>query len=321
MTLVRAAVVQAAPVAFDLKASLDKLERLAGEAADADIVVFPEAFLSAYPRGVTFGTTIGTRTEEGRRLFRRFAESAVDIPGPATDRLGAIAREHGQHLVIGVVERAGRTLYCTAVFIGPDGSVLGKHRKLMPTGAERLIWGCGDGSTLPVLDTPIGRIGAVICWENYMPLLRMHMYGQGVQLYCAPTADARDTWIASMRHVASEGRCFVLSANQFARRSDYPLDYPLDEPADAVLCRGGSVIVSPLGELLAGPAFDGEQILRAELDLGAIAEASFDLDIAGHYARADIFQLSVNQQERIPVIAGGSEGERSVATWQKETGS
>ena len=178
----------------------------------------------------------------------------------------------------------------------PDGTLLGKHRKLMPTGSERLVWGFGDGSTLPVFDTPLGRLGATICWETYMPLLRMAMYRKGIQLYCVPTADARDTWVATMRHIACEGRCFVLSANQFARRSDYPDDYPVDVPADQVMCRGNSVIVSPLGELLAGPEIDGEAILRAELDLGRIVEGKYDFDVAGHYSRPDVFRLEVNEQ-------------------------
>ncbi|HZD74649.1 MAG TPA: nitrilase-related carbon-nitrogen hydrolase [Actinomycetota bacterium] len=297
---VKAAVVQAAPVAFDVDATLSKVERLTAECArgGADLAVFPEAFVSCYPRGLTFGAAVGSRTPEGRAWFRRYWESSVDVPGPVVDRLGAVAREHGTHLVIGVVERDGGTLYCTALFFAASGAYLGKHRKLMPTAAERLVWGMGDGSTLPVLQTPLGRLGAVICWENYMPLLRMSMYAKGIQLWCAPTADARDTWVATMRHVACEGRCFVLSANQFARRRDYPEDYPIDgdpEP-DAVLCRGASVIVSPLGELLAGPEVDGEAILRADLDLGRIAEGKYDFDVVGHYARPDVFRLTVNEQ-------------------------
>jgi predicted amidohydrolase len=203
-----------------------------------------------------------------------------------------------------VIERDGGTLYCTALMLAPSGDLLGKHRKLMPTAAERLVWGSGDGSTLPVLDTPVGRLGAVICWENYMPLLRMAMYAKGIQLWCAPTADDRDTWLATMQHIACEGRCFVLSANQFARRRDYPDDYPIDgDPdPDAVLCRGASVIVSPLGEILAGPHTDGETILRAELDLGRITEAKYDFDVVGHYARPDVFHLCVNERATTPVV-------------------
>jgi nitrilase len=297
----RVAVVQAAPVAFDLEATLAKVERLTAEAAaGADLVAFPEAFVSCYPRGITFGAAIGSRTPEGRSWFRRYWESSVEIPGPATERLGAIAREHGVHVVIGVIERDGGTLYCTAVFLGPDGALLGKHRKLMPTAAERLVWGYGDGSTLPVLDTSAGRLGAVICWENYMPLLRMAMYAKGVQIWCAPTADARDSWIATMRHIACEGRCFVVSANQFTTRADYPEDYPVASD-DEVGCRGGSVIVSPLGDVLAGPAYGSETILRAELELGRIAEAKYDFDVVGHYARPDVFTLTVDERPRPPV--------------------
>jgi len=307
MTRVAAAVVQAAPVAFDVEATVAKTERLTAEAAGggAGLVVFPEAFVSCYPRGITFGATVGSRSAEGRAWFRRYWESSVDVPGPVVDRLGTIAREHGVHLVIGVIERDGGTLYCTALFLGPDGTLLAKHRKLMPTAAERLVWGYGDGSTLPVLDTAAGRLGAVICWENYMPLLRMAMYAKGVQVWCAPTADARDTWIATMRHIACEGRCFVLSANQFATRGDYPADYPLEDDgrdAGEVLCRGGSVIVSPLGDVLAGPAFGEETVLRAELDLDRIAEAKYDFDVVGHYARPDVFTLSVDERPRPPVV-------------------
>jgi len=308
MTRVAAAVVQAAPVAFDVEATVAKVERLTVDAAagGAGLVVFPEAFVSCYPRGITFGATVGGRTAEGRAWFRRYWESSIDVPGPVVDRLGAIAREQRVHLVIGVIERDGGTLYCTALFLGPDGALLGKHRKLMPTAAERLVWGFGDGSTLPVLDTPVGRLGAVICWENYMPLLRMAMYAKGVQIWCAPTADARDTWIATMQHIACEGRCFVLSANQFATRGDYPPDYPLDDGGGDVLCRGGSVIVSPLGDVLAGPAFGEETILRADLDLDRIAEAKYDLDVVGHYARPDVFTLTVDERPRPPVVEDGA---------------
>jgi nitrilase len=305
-TIVRAAVVQAAPVAFDLEATLMKVERLAAESAagGADLVLFPEAFVSCYPRGLTFGASIGSRTPEGRAWFRRYWESSIDVPGPAVDRLAAVAREHRVHLVIGVVERDGGTLYCTVLFFAPSGEYMGKHRKLVPTAAERVVWGSGDGSTMPVFATPIGRLGAVICWENYMPLLRTAMYAKGIQIWCAPTADPRDSWIASMQHIACEGRCFVLSAEQFVRRDDYPEDYPIegDHEPDAVLCRGASMIVSPFGQILAGPELSGEAIVRADLDLAQIAEGKYDLDVVGHYARPDVFQLSVNARPMPTVI-------------------
>jgi nitrilase len=226
----------------------------------------------------------------------------VDVPGPAVDRLAGIAAETALHLVIGVVEREGGTLYCTVLFFSPDG-YLGKHRKLMPTGAERIVWGFGDGSTLPVFETPLGRLGAVICWENYMPLLRMTMYAKGIQVYCAPTADGRETWVPTMRHVALEGRCFVLSCNQVTRRGDFPDDIPnvLAPAPDDVLSTGGSCIISPLGEVLAGPARDGEEILFADIDLAEIARGKFDFDVAGHYARPDIFRLIVDEAPKPPV--------------------
>lgn len=305
MNVVRAAVVQAAPVAFDLEASLAKLERLAAAAASrgAQLAVFPEAFVSAYPRGLTFGAAVGSRTPEGRDDYLRYWQSSIDVPGPAVDRIARVARSHAMHLVVGVIERDGGTLYCTVLFFDGSGSYLGKHRKLMPTAAERLVWGYGDGSTLPVFDTTIGKLGAVICWENYMPLLRTAMYAKGIQLYCAPTADQRDSWFASMQHIAREGGSFVLSCNQYALRSDYPEDYEaigVDDP-DTVMSRGGSCIISPLGEVLAGPDYDGETILVADLDLGDVARAKYDFDATGHYARPDVFQLTVNERETKPV--------------------
>lgn len=298
MTIVRAAVVQDAPVAFQPAETVAKTVALieAAAAQGAQVVVFPEAFLGGYPKGVDFGARVGMRSPEGRQAFQHYWESAIDVPGPVTHTLGEVARTHQLHLVIGVIEREGGTLYCTVLFFGDDGRLLGKHRKTMPTAMERLIWGFGDGSTLTVLPTPVGKLGAVICWENYMPLLRMSMYAQGVQLYCAPTVDDRETWLPTMRHIALEGRCFVLSSCQFARRADFPNDYaPIqgDQP-ETVLIRGGSCIISPLGQVLAGPIFDQPAILTAALDLGEIVRGKYDLDVVGHYARPDLFQLQVN---------------------------
>lgn len=297
---VRVALVQAAPVAFDLAKTLDKLQSRTNEAArqGAQLVLFPEAFVSAYPRGLDFGAVIGSRTDEGREWYRRYWASSVELPGPDADRIGAMARDAGVYLVVGVIERDGGSLYCSVAFFGPDGVYLGKHRKLMPTAAERVVWAQGDGTTLPVFNTPIGNIGAVICWENYMPLLRTAMYEQGIELYCAPTADNRDSWLASMQHIALEGRGFVLSANQFAQRSDYPADYPasfMDARDETVISRGGSCIVGPMGQLLAGPVYDIETILLADLDLNDIVRSKLDFDVTGHYARPDVFKLLVNK--------------------------
>jgi len=312
MNKVKAAVVQAGAVPFDPAATVARAEDLIAQAAaeGARLIVFPEAFVGTYPKGSNYEIAVGMRTTAGREAFRRYYDGAIAVPGPETERLGAAAQAAGAHVVIGVIERDGGTLYCTALFFGPDGNLLGKHRKLMPTAAERLIWGQGDGSTLPVFNTPVGNLGAVICWENYMPMLRMAMYAKGVTVYCAPTADDRDTWLPTMRHVALEGRCFVLSACQVIRRGDYPADYvSADDPGDPdrLLMRGGSVIVGPLGEILAGPVFGDQAILTAELDFDQMTRARFDFDVAGHYARPDVFSLTVDERPKPPVRRLGEE--------------
>lgn len=303
---VRAAVIQAGSIAFDPAASIDRLARLVEAAArdGAKLAVFPEAFIGGYPKGADFGARVGQRSAEGRDAFAQYHAGAIELPGPHIDRLSELAAAHEIMLAGGVIERDGGTLYCTSVYIGPDGSFLGKHRKTMPTAMERLIWGFGDGSTLAAVDAPFGRVGGAICWENYMPALRLHQYAQGVEFYCAPTVDDRDQWQHAMRHIAWEGRVFVLSACQFARRGDYPEEYPCtqgDDPS-TVMIRGGSIIVSPLGDVLAGPVYDEEAVLVADLDKADIARGKYDLDVAGHYARPDIFQLSVNTEPQKPAI-------------------
>jgi nitrilase len=309
--VVRAAVVQAAPVPFDRDATVQKTCRLVAEAAaqGARLVVFPEAFIPAYPRGLRFGTVVGSRTADGRRTWQAYWANAVDVPGPVTHALGDAAREADAYLAVGVIERdsyfSRGTLYCTLLYFGPSGRLLGTHRKLKPTAAERLIWGEGDGSTLTVVETEFGKVGGLICWENYMPLARMAMYAKGVDIYLAPTADARETWQATLRHVACEGRCFVLGCNQFVTKSMYPREVLAAEDLreqPEILCRGGSAIVSPLGEVVAGPLYDREGTLLADLDLGEIPRSRFDLDVTGHYARPDVFQLTVNEKPAPPVI-------------------
>ncbi len=308
MESVRVAVVQAAPVVMERDATVEKTVRLAHEAADAgaQLVLFPEAFIPAYPRGLTFGAVVGGRTDAGRRTFARYAANAIEVPGPETARLAETAREAGIYLAIGVIERdrvSGGTLYCTLLYFSPEGRLLGKHRKLKPTASERLIWGEGDGSTLPVFPTPLGKVGGLICWENYMPLARMAMYRKGVEIYLAPTADSRDVWQSTMQHVALEGRCFVLSCNQYLTKAMYPADLEgIEDLADAPeeLCRGGSAIISPLGQYLAGPLYGAEGILYADLPRAALLEAKYDFDVVGHYARNDVFQFSVNEQPQVP---------------------
>lgn len=301
---VKAAVVQAAPVLFNREACVEKAVQRIAEAAEqkAQLILFPEAFIPAYPRGLTFGTVVGSRAPTGRDTWQAYWSNAVDIPSLATEAIGAAARQANAYVAMGIIERDSETsqgtLYCTTLYFNPQGEIIGKHRKLKPTAAERLIWGEGDGSTLTVLDTPLGKMGGLICWENYMPLARMALYGKGVQLYLAPTADSRDTWQATLRHIACEGRCFVLGCNQFVTKAMYPADLAgIEELAKQpeVMCRGGSVIISPLGEVLAGPLFDQEGILYADLNLEEVFRGKFDFDVTGHYARPDVFQLLVDE--------------------------
>ncbi|KAL5213401.1 hypothetical protein ABZP36_024248 [Zizania latifolia] len=309
-TTVRATVVQASTVFYDTPATLDKAEKLIAEAAGygSQLVLFPEVFVGGYPRGSTFGLIIGHRSAKGNEDFRKYHAAAIDVPGPEVTRLAALAGKYKVFLVMGVVERAGYTLYNTVLFFDPVGKYLGKHRKLMPTALERVFWGFGDGSTIPVYDTPLGKIGAVICWENRMPLIRTAMYAKGVEIYCAPTAASMPSWQASMTHIAIEGGCFVLSANQFCRRKDYPPapEYTFggldEEPSsESVVCPGGSSIVSPSGTVLAGPNYEGEALLTADLDLGEIVRAKFDFDVVGHYSRPEVLSLTVRTEAKVPV--------------------
>jgi nitrilase len=307
----RVAVVQAASIPFDPAATVAKAEGLIAECASrgVELALFPEAFLGSYPKGTGFGAVVGRRTGSGRDLYRRYFEAAVELDGAHVGALVRASAEHGVFVVIGVIERFGATLYCTALMIDPQAGLAGIHRKLMPTGTERLIWGFGDGSTIGCVPSPAGRVGAVICWENYMPALRQAMYAQGVELYCAPTADDRSTWMPSMTHIALEGRVFVLSACQAIQVGDYPDWYQqeLREDPASYLMRGGSAIIAPDGTLLAGPVFDEEIVLDAEIDLGEIARGHLDMDAVGHYSRPDVFELRVNTRRQSAVVFSDGE--------------
>jgi nitrilase len=290
-----ASVVQAAPVFFDKGKTLQKAGDLITEAARQNprLILFPEVYIPGYPRGLIFGTFVGGRTPEGRELFLRYWENSIEVPGKETDQLGQWAKEAKAFLVMGVTERdaISDTLYCTLLYFSPDGKLLHRHRKLKPTAAERIIWGEGNGSDLQVMDTPIGKIGGLICWENYMPLARTALYEQGIEIYAAPTADCRDSWQATLTHIACEGRCFVLGCNQFLTREHYPAELQKLLSADhpSLPSTGGSVIINPLGKIIAGPLYNQEGIITAEIDPRDIIRAKMDFDVIGHYARPDVF--------------------------------
>jgi len=296
-------VAQATPILFDPERSACKAAEMAhrATAAGARLVLFPEAFIPAYPRTAGFGTVVGSRSANGRELYRRIWETAIDVPGPVVRILGDAAKNDGIYLAVGIIEREREqhgSVYCTLLLFGPDGQLLWRHRKLRPTGSERLIWGEGDGSSLVTVPTSVGRVGGLICWENYMPLARATLYAQGIEIYLAPTADARESWQATLRHIACEGRCFVLGCNQYVTRGDYPqwwADLEDIERLPEVVCRGGSAIYSPLGDAISGPVYDREELLIADLDLGDTVRAKLDFDAAGHYSRPDIFQLLVRR--------------------------
>ncbi|TVY26863.1 Bifunctional nitrilase/nitrile hydratase [Lachnellula hyalina] len=310
------AAVQASPVSFDLQLSLNKLQKLAAEAASAgaELIVFPEAFLSAYPWRYAFDATIGTREPRGRIWYAKYYDSAVAIPSPEFDVLRDTAERNKIMLSVGIIEKEGGTLYCTAVLIGKDGKLLTHHRKLIPTAAERLVWGRGAGDGLQVVDTEFGKMGGLICMENYMPAARLALYQLGIEIYIAPHADDLPSWVASMQHIAKEGRCFVISVNQFCKVSDFPADYPpftADHHdrnpagskwvADDILNHGGSCIVGPLGTFIAEPVWDKEEIIYATLNLPDLTEARMDFDPVGSYSRPDIFTLTVNKKTGVSV--------------------
>src|ERR687896_239464 len=288
---VRVAAVQATPVILDAEATVRKAIRLFGEAADAgaELVVQPETFVSLYPSNAWArkAAAMGGSDE----LWERMWLSSVDVPGPLVDELAAACRSLGIHAVVGVNERESErpgTLYNAMLWLGPEG-LLHKHRKLMPTQQERLFHGIGAGDDLRVVDTPVGRVGGLICWENRMPLARWAVYQGAPQIWVAPTADDSDGWLASMRHIAIESGAFVVSAPQFIPGSAFPADFPIEIEPDYVYGRGGAAVVEPTwGEVIAGPLYDSEGIVYADCDLRAGLSAKRWFDAVGHYSRADV---------------------------------
>jgi nitrilase len=297
---VKVACVQAEPAILDRDATLDKLAALTAESAreGAQLVVFPETFVSVYPSSTWARALAGWADPNAKAAFARLSRSAVAIPGPAADRLGAIAKEHAVWLVTGVNETDpahNGTVFNTLLYHAPDGSLALKHRKLVPTNHERLVWGQGDGAGLRAVETPLGRLGGLICWENYMPLARFALYESGVEIYVASTADDSDAWQATLVHIARESRSFVVAPSHFQRDSSYPDDFPLLELVEGrgLLGRGGSAILAPDGSYLAGPLYDEEGILYAEIDPDRLSEERQRFDAAGHYHRPDVLRLTV----------------------------
>jgi nitrilase len=297
---VTVACVQAEPAVLDREATLEKLANLTAEAAErgAQLVVFPETFVSVYPSSTWAKALAGWGDPGAKAAFTELVRSAVEVPGPASDRLGEVARAHAVWLVTGVNEldpaRNG-TVYNTLLYHAPDGSLALKHRKLVPTNHERLVWGQGDGGGLRALETDLGRLGGLICWENYMPLARFSLYESGVEIYLAPTADDGDAWQATLVHIARESRAFVVAPAHFQRTSAYPDDFPLREllASHDVIGRGGSAILAPDGSYLAGPLYGEEGIVYAELDPARLHEERQRFDPAGHYHRPDVLRLDV----------------------------
>ena len=309
------AAVQATYTLMDRQACLETAIALLHHAAEggAKIVVFPEAFIPGTP------VWIDSRPiwDGDADWYAMLVDQAVVVPGPDIQALGEAARAEGVYAVIGVQEREahGATIYNTTVYIGPDGSLLGKHRKLMPTGSERTVWGMGDGSTLPVIETPYGRLSGLTCWENFMPLARFYLYSQGVDIWVAPTLASGDGWIATMRHIALEGRCYVIGVNPCLRIDQIPAEFPRRDQLwpkddnDGWVETGNSVIVDPTGKIVAGPARREETILYADIDLAVVRAARRFFDPVGHYSRPDIFQLHVDTRSRSSVISRTSASE------------
>jgi len=310
------AVVQRPPVLLDRDATLAKVARDLDEAADAGarLLVFPETYVPGYPEWI-WGLRPGNDYDLSSRIHAQLLDNSVDLEADGLAAVREAAARRQVHVMIGVHEREGRfgraTLYNTLVMIGPDGAILNRHRKLVPTNPERMVWGQGDASGLRVVDTAIGRLGGLICWENYMPLPRYVLYTEGVEVYVASTWDSGDTWVSTMRHIAAEGRCWVLGSGCSMHTDDIPESFPERATVYAEprwLNPGDSVVVAPGGEIVAGPLHEQHGILYAEVDPTRAPSSHRTLDVTGHYSRPDIFDLRVDRSPQLPVTFAETAG-------------
>ena len=298
------AVVQASPVLFDKGACTEKAVDLIAQAArkGAELIVFPELFIPGYPYGMTFGFTVGSRNENGRLDWKRYYDNSLVVPGDETRRIAEAARAARASVSIGVSERdpLSATLYNTNLFFSPEGELTTVHRKLKPTGAERVVWGDADRAYFPVLGTPWGNMGSLICWESYMPLARVALYRKGVTLYISPNTNDNEEWQATIRHIAIEGHCYFINCDMFFTRSAYPKDLHCPDEIGRlpdIVCRGGSCIVDPYGHYVTEPVWDREDIIFAELDMQKVPASRMEFDACGHYSRPDVLDLRVHEGE------------------------
>lgn len=294
------ALVQAAPVMFDKAASLSKALALVEEAASSkpDLIVFPELFIPGYPYGMNFGFSVGNRQEDGREDWWTYCRNSILVPGEETEALAQAAKRHSSYISIGVSERDRHsgTLYNSNLIFSPEGELVSAHRKLKPTGSERLVWGDADRGYFPVVDSPFGVMGSLICWESYMPLARVALYEKGVAIYISPNTNDNEEWQSTIRHIAIEGKCFFINSDMYFTRDMYPKD--LSRPGDIdwlpeTVCRGGSCIIDPYGHYETQPLWDQEGIIYATLDMSKVPKSRMEFDPCGHYSRPDVLKLTV----------------------------
>ena len=296
------ALVQASPVMFDKDKCVEKIITLIGEAAakGAELIVFPELFIPGYPYGMTYGFTVGSRSKAGREDWKTYYDNSILVDGPEMQRIVDCVKEHSVYVSVGYSERDAvtATIYNSNVMIAPDGQTM-NHRKLKPTGSERVVWGDADKDFFPVMETPWGPMGNLICWESYMPLARVALYQKGVALYISPNTNDNEEWQNTIRHIAIEGHCFFINADMYFTKDMYPKTASGDEEIaklNDIVCRGGSCVIDPYGHAVSETVWDKEEIIYADLDMQKVPASRMEHDVCGHYARPDVLKLSVEDK-------------------------